>query len=161
MSWHVCDALPIFSPHCTCNYVFLQCVHAAERRRYVPRSCRSVPRTVKLFVPRQMEAGCLVSGSEDISSLFPEQTPGAKYKVGFLVRVGRLIAGVYMLPCAIIHTRCPFVRIWAASFPPWDKCAGMGTASTEPSASHTWSRSCTMPGLCRGQSSSLLPFVQK
>ncbi|XP_073339625.1 ubiquitin thioesterase OTUB2-like [Pagrus major] len=27
-----------------------------------------------------MEAGCLVSGSEDISSLFPEQTPGAKYK---------------------------------------------------------------------------------
>ncbi|XP_070698971.1 ubiquitin thioesterase OTUB2-like [Pempheris klunzingeri] len=27
-----------------------------------------------------MEAGCLVSGREDISSLFPEQTPGAKYK---------------------------------------------------------------------------------
>lgn len=87
MSWHVCDALPISSPRCTCNYVFLQCVHAAATRRYVPRSCRSVPRTVKLFVPRQMEAGCLVSGSEDISSLFPEQTPGAKYKVGFSLRV--------------------------------------------------------------------------
>lgn len=27
-----------------------------------------------------MEAGCLVSGREDISSLFPEQTPAAKYK---------------------------------------------------------------------------------
>ncbi|XP_059209250.1 ubiquitin thioesterase OTUB2-like isoform X2 [Centropristis striata] len=27
-----------------------------------------------------MEAGCLVSCREDISSLFPEQTPGAKYK---------------------------------------------------------------------------------
>lgn len=35
-----------------------------------------------------MEADCIVSCKEDISSLIPEQTPGAKHKVGYFAAGG-------------------------------------------------------------------------
>lgn len=64
---------------------------------------------VKLFVCRQMEAGSLVSCREDISSLFPEQTPGVKYKVGYSVGYCRWsLSPLFTLPHNN-HTYCPLL----------------------------------------------------
>lgn len=74
-----------------------------------PRSRCLVSRTVTLFASREMEAGSLVSCREDISTLFPEQTPCAKYKVGFLDEVGRSVAGTLFTLTPVTHTYCPLL----------------------------------------------------
>lgn len=158
--------------HCQ-TVVTLSCV-VSRLLKYEGTSCGQVTlesagflvvvvRAVKPLVCRQMEDGSLISGSEDISSLFLIQTPSAKYQVGY--SAGSRFMEWSRAPllqlsgsaCGNNRIFCPFLRIWAASFPAWEKFAAMGTASTEPSASRTWSQSSTVPGLCRGQFELLPP----
>ena len=128
------------------------CSFLVEGRRFVLVSPCWFQAVSSLFVLRQMEVGSLVSHREDISSLFPQQIPGAKYKVGGLLYCrGHICTFVDIHPHSL-----SFVRIWAASSPLWGKYVVMETASTGPSASLTWSQSCTTAELCRGQWSSVL-----
>lgn len=89
--------IPVFLPTLTLNYVFLHYFHDITNiRRYDvqpvdPRNLCLDSQIVTLFVSRQMEAGSLVSCREDISAVFPEQTPGAKYNVGYSSAVGGVV----------------------------------------------------------------------